>query len=107
MRAVTRGPAARGFTAAWPGLPGAPSLAGRPARLAGRGSLKPGRATCSAPQDLGFVLGEVDDRGRLGAAVAGVDHRVHGVADLVGDLPALAQGLVLVRQQEGARNERL
>ena len=55
----------------WPGGVG---------RFAGRGSLKPGRVTCSTPQDLGLVLREVDDRCRLSAAVAGVDHHIHGVA---------------------------
>ena len=75
--------------------------------VVGRGSLEPGCVACSAPQDLGLVLGEVDDRCGLGAAVAGVDHRVHGVAEMVGDLPSLGHGLVLAWQQQGARDERL
>jgi len=67
----------------------------------------PAAGACSAPQDLGLVLGVIDDRCRLGAAVAGIDHRVQGVAELVGDLPSLGHGLVLTRQQQGARHERL
>jgi hypothetical protein len=72
-----------------------------------RGSLKGGCVACAAADDLGFGLGEVDHRGRLGAAVTRVDHGVHGVLELLGDLPALGHGLVLAGQQQGARDQGL
>src|ERR1039458_3575539 len=79
-----------GFTAAQSGSLDAasPPRAGIEGRFAGRGSLKAGRVACPAPHDLGFWLGEVDHRGRLGAAVARVDHRVHSVIELVRAAPA-------------------
>jgi len=69
---------------------------------ADRGSFESGRVACAAAYDLGFWLGEVDHRCRLGAAVAGVDHRVHDVVQLLGDDPPVGQRLVLAGQQEGA-----
>jgi Aldehyde dehydrogenase family len=66
-----------------------------------------GRVTRAAADDLRFLLREVDHRGRLGAAVAGVDHGVHGVADPLVDLPALGHRLVLAGQQQRGGDERL
>jgi len=96
-----------GLPAAQSGSLGAACLPGSKGRFAGSDSCKPGCVACSTPQDLGLVLGEVDDRCRLGATIARVDHRVHGVTELVGDLPPLGHGLILARQQQGARHQRL
>src|ERR1700733_1914574 len=86
----------------WPGL----SPPGRPAS-ATLASLETRGVACAAADDLRLLLGEVDHRGRFGAAVAGVDHRVQGVLELLGDLPSVGHGLVLIGQQQGARDERL
>ena len=65
------------------------------------------RVARAVADDLRLVAREVDDRGRLGAAVAGVDHGVDGVVELFLDLPALGQRLVLVGQQQRRRQQRL
>jgi len=70
-------------------------------------SRKGRRVTGAVADNLGLILGEVDDRGGLGAAVAGVDHRVDDAVELVGDLPALRHRLVLARQQQGGGDQRL
>jgi hypothetical protein len=87
-----------GATSAGPGKSGGKDRAGH----AGRGSFEPRRVACPAAYDLRFWLGEVDHRCGLGAAVAGVDHRVHGVLQLFGDDPPVGQRLVLAGQQQGA-----
>ena len=79
----------------------------QPASRAPDSSLENGRVARAAADDLGLGLGEVDDRRRLGPAVAGVDHRVHGLAELFGDFPALGHRLVLAGQQQGAGDQRL
>ncbi len=52
-------------------------------------------------------VGEVDDGGGLRAALAGVDHRVQPVIQLVLDLPAVGHRLGLARHQQGAGQQRL
>ena len=65
------------------------------------GSPAPTRATTGAP------VGEVDDGGGLRAALAGVDHRVQPVIQLLLDLPAVGHRLVAVRHQQRAGQQRL
>ena len=89
------------------GLGVAAPLAGMESRFAGRSSFKTGRVACPTAYDLGFLLGEVDHRCRSGAAVARVDHRIHGVIELLRNLPPLGHGFVLAGQQQGGRDERL
>src|SRR3984885_5988488 len=85
-----------------------PRIAPRwPVRIRDLRSLADGGVSCAAADDLRLLLGEVDHRGRFGAAVAGVDHGVQGVLELLGDLPSVSHGLVLVGPQPGARDERL
>jgi hypothetical protein len=61
----------------------------------------------AAADDLGFVTGKVDHGGRLGTALARVDHRVHGLADLLVDFPRLGHRVILPGQQERGGDERL
>ena len=69
--------------------------------------LEPRRVPRAVADDLRLVAREVDDRGRLRAAVAGVDHGVDGRVELLLDLPALGQRLVVARQQQRRRQQRL
>lgn len=57
------------------------------------------------PQDLRGALGQVDHGGRLGAALAGVDDRVHRVVQGLLDLPALGHRLRFAGQQQGAGDQ--
>lgn len=65
-------------------------------------SLEVRRVARAAPHDLRLVPGEVDHRGRLNAAVAGVEHRVDHVAEFLVDLPALGHRVFLAGQQQRA-----
>ena len=69
--------------------------------------LEGGRVARAAADDDGLVLRVVDHRGRLGAAVAGVDHGVDGVIELLGDLPPRSHRLLVPGQQQRARDQRL
>ena len=69
--------------------------------------LEPRRIPRAVADDLRLVAREVDDRGRLRAAVAGVDDGVDGRVELLLDLPALGQRLVVARQQQRRRQQRL
>src|SRR5262249_5798553 len=65
-----------GRTAGWPRL--AQATPRRDWAECSQRSLEAGRVTCPAAHDLGRLLGKIDHRCRLGAAVAGVDQRIHG-----------------------------
>lgn len=76
---------------------------GRPRPTAPRASalpasLEPARVTRPLPDDLRLLLGEVDDRGGLGAAVARVEHRFDLVVEAFLDVPALGERFLLVGQ---------
>jgi 2-polyprenyl-6-methoxyphenol hydroxylase-like FAD-dependent oxidoreductase len=75
--------------------------------VAPRSLLEPGYVAGPAAHDRRFTAGEVDDRGRLGAAGSRVDHGVQHVVEPLLDLPALGQRLVLLGQQQGAGQQRL
>jgi hypothetical protein len=71
------------------------------------GLLEGGGVSRAAADDLGFVAGEVDHGRRLGAALARVDHRVHGLPDLLVDFPRLGHRVVLPGQEERGGDEGL
>lgn len=78
------------------------------ARLAPHTRLtRTGRDRPPSSYDLGLALREVDDGRRLDAAVAGVEDRVHHVVEFLLDLPALGQRLLLIGQEQGARQQGL
>jgi anthraniloyl-CoA monooxygenase len=72
-----------------------------------RSLFEPRHVTGTVSNDLRLTAGEVDDRGRLRAAVPGVDHRVDRVVEPLLDLPALGQRLLLLGQQQRAGQQRL
>jgi len=55
-----------------------------------------GRVASAAAHDFRFRTGEIDHGGRLGAALPRVDDGVHLVFELLGDLPPLGHGLVVI-----------
>ena len=65
------------------------------------------RVPSADAQHLRLGAGQVDDRRRHVAALACVDDRLHQVVESLLDLPALRHRLLVTRQQQGARHQRL
>src|SRR5665648_754193 len=102
---IVRPPTVRAIWSARPAASGSSITTAPPLRTSRL--FEPARVAGTHPHHLRIALRPVHDGGGLGPAVAGVDHRVQQVAELLPDLPAIGHRLWLPGQQQGAGQERL
>src|SRR5690348_12503051 len=87
---------------------GPASMSDTTVTVATRGRLlEAGDVAGAGSDDLRLAVGQVDHRGGLHAALAGVEDRVHRVVEQFLDVPAGGHRLVVAGQQQRAGDQRL